>query len=198
MAESIVLNLAARYAAAFGAMAINRQINQAVISHDENKYEVTFFDDFDNAFEEMTFEYEGEKLHFANMLLGDGSSIYAPPLLINFTREKQLIETDVSGSDNVVVERWGTRPYKLDIRGILVDVSGRTYPHEKITQLHRFFEYNGVVKVVGDQFYDKDIDSVYFKSMSIRPVEGFQDTMRFQLTAQSIKEVNYSLINPDE
>lgn len=195
---SIVINLAARYAAAFGIMAINTKLNEAVIVKEDNKYNVETYSDFDNSFEETIFKYNSMKLFFGSMLQGDVSSIYAPPLMLTFSREKQLVETQVNGSDDVIIERWGTKAWTIDIKGVLIDVENRTYPLSQIEKLVDFFEHNDIIKVIGKQFYDKKIDSIYLQSISITPVDGFQDTMQFNLTAKSIKEVSFSLVKPNE
>jgi hypothetical protein len=195
---SIVINLAARYAAAFGVLAINSQLNKAVITKEKNKYKVENYYNYENYFEQTTLYYGSKSLQFSAMLTGDTSSIYAPPLMMTFSREKQLIETEVNGSDNVIIERWGTKPWTIDIKGILVDIENHTYPNDQIEKLVDFFEHNSIIKAVGDQFYDKKIDSIYIKSISITPLEGFADTVQFNLTASSIKEVSFSLIKPNE
>ncbi|MGG7468680.1 DUF6046 domain-containing protein [Chryseobacterium arthrosphaerae] len=201
--ESIVINLAARYAAAFGIMAINNKINQAVVTLEDNKYNVEVYEDSDLDFEEVTMSYgsgdDAVSLKFARMLEGYGSgTIYAPPLMMNFSSEKNLIETQISGSDEVVIERWGTKPWTIDIRGILIDVENHRYPSDKVNSLCRFFENNSVISVVGQQFIDKNIKSIYIKSIAITAIEGFQDTIQFTLTASSIKDVNFTLIKPNE
>lgn len=200
--ESIVINLAARYAAAFGVMAISNKINQAVVTQEDNKYNIEVYEDFDPDFEEIKMTFGDVKnpteLLFANMLEGSGDgSIYAPPLMMNFNREKNLIETDVSGGDMVVIERWGTKPWQIEIRGILIDVDNHKYPTKKVEQLCRLFEHNNTIGVVGQQFYEKNIKNIYLRDVSITPVEGFQDTIQFTLNASSINEVNFTLINPE-
>ncbi|AZA90920.1 Uncharacterised protein [Chryseobacterium nakagawai] len=200
--ESIVINLAARYAAAFGIMAISNKINQAVVTQEDNKYNVEVYEDFDPAFEEVTMSFGTDsnriELSFAKMLEGtDDNNIYAPPLMMNFSREKSLIETQVSGGDAIVIERWGTKPWNIEIRGVLIDVENRNYPSKKIDQLCRLFDHNNVIEVEGVQFIEKNIKNIYLKDVSITPVEGFQDTMQFTLNASSINEVGFTLINPD-
>jgi len=207
--ESVVINLAARYAAAFGIVAISNAINTAVISRDENKYSVDVYDDLDPAFEDVELYYiipeetdptkSKISLKFSAMLEGDGyGAIYAPPLMINFSREKNLIETAISGGDGVVIERWGTKPWNVDIKGVLIDVENRTYPSSKIKELTDFFEQNRVIRVIGEQFADKKINSIYLKDVSFTPIEGFQDTIQFSINASSIKEVTYTLLTPNE
>ncbi|WP_407512856.1 DUF6046 domain-containing protein, partial [Elizabethkingia miricola] len=143
-------------------------------------------------------EYNNKELKFSGMLEGDTSSVYAPPLMMNFTREKNLIETNVSGGDSVVIERWGTKPWNIDIRGILIDTETHNYPSDKIEKLCRFFDHNDIISVVGSQFDDKDIKSIYLKSVDITPVEGFADTIQFTLKASSINPVTYTLLKPNE
>ena len=194
--EAVVINLAARYAAAFGMMAINNTINQAVVIKEDNKFQVEVYEDTDPDFEEIEMQYENTVLKFGKMLESEGS-FYAPPLMINFEKEKKLIETEISGSDDVVIERWGNKSWVIDIRGVLIDVENRNYPSGKIQQLCRFFDYNNIIKVSGLQFGEKGIDSIYLKYVSITPVEGFQDTIQFTLKASSIREVSWTLLKPN-
>lgn len=226
--ESIVINLAERYASAFGVMAVNNAINTVVATREPNEYRFEVYEDIDAVFEETEFSYYEftksevkilqsagiytppieRKLKFGNMLLLDTvdksmrekimNSVYAPPLMINFSRQKNLIETPISGGDGVVIEKWGTKPWVIDIRGILIDVENRHYPTEKIKELVRFFDYDGVIKVVGIQFSEKNIDSVYLRDISFTPVEGFQDTMQFTISASSIREVSFTLLTPND
>ncbi|SHK69752.1 DUF6046 domain-containing protein [Epilithonimonas mollis] len=198
METSYIINLAARYAAAFGAIAVSNALNKVVVFQDDNKYNIEVYDEVDTTFEAVEFQFDGKKILFNGMLMGDDSSIFAPPLMMDFAREKNLIVTDVSGGDAEVIERWGTRPWNIDIKGILIDTSGRQYPTEKIEELSRFFDYNNVVEVVGQQFYEKNIDSIYIKSINITPLEGFTDTVQFSLTASSIKEVTWTLLKPND
>ena len=132
------------------------------------------------------------------MLSGDSSSVFAPPLMIDFRREKDLVETETNGDDNVIVERWGTRPWEISMRGILIDVENRQYPTEQVRKIHRLFKHNNVIAVVGKLFEEKDIDMIYFKDVSITPLEGFSDSVQFSFNASSIKEVNWSLLKPNQ
>jgi len=207
--ESIVINLAERYASAFGIVAVSNAINTAVATREPNGYNIEVYEDLDMVFEDTVFLYEEyrqnqtkpieKSLKFSGMLEGDGNgSIYAPPLMINFSREKNLIETPISGGDGIVIEKWGTKPWNIDIRGILIDFENRNYPTDKITELTKLFEHNNVIKVIGTQFLEKDIDSIYIRDISITPIEGFQDTIQFTLSASSIREVSWTLLEPNK
>ncbi|CAI9429699.1 DUF6046 domain-containing protein [Candidatus Ornithobacterium hominis] len=196
MSNSIVINLAERYAAAFGHVAGSKMLN-AVVTQEGKDYGIELYGDYDESFEDVVLSPPGmQEFKFSKMLEGDFKNVFAPPLMIDFNREKQLIETEVSGSDNIVVERWGTRPWQLNMRGILIDVQNRRYPEELITKLHRLFEVNNVIPVSGVQLEDKEIDTIYLNSIDINHVEGFMDTIQFSFSASSIKEVDWYLNKP--
>ncbi len=192
MNNTVTIDLASRYAAAFGMMEVNKQLNAATVNLNQD-YQFQFYGGRDIDVERTVFSYNDEKLVFAGMLTPN-DSIFAPPLIIDFAREKSLIETQVSGSNTVVVERWGTKPWKLDIRGLCIDVEHRIYPQNQIISLTRFFEINDIIDVEGIQFQDKQIDSIYFKAIKITPVVGFQDTIQFSLTASQIKPAEFYIL----
>lgn len=194
---SIVIDLAGRYAAAFGIVKASEMMSKVVLTKEDNKYELDFFDDFNPVTEDVRLRYDGQELKFFTMLSGDSSSVFAPPLMLDFRREKDLVVTETNGDDNVIVERWGTRPWEISIRGILIDVENRQYPTEQIRKLHRMFKYNNVIEVIGVLFEEKDIDIIYFTEVSITPMEGYSDTVQFSLTASSLKEVNWTLLKPN-
>lgn len=195
---SIVIDLAGRYAAAYGIVKASEMMSAAVLTKDDNKYSVEFFDDFNPVTEDVRLKYNGEELRFFSMLSGDSANIFAPPLMMDFSREKDLVVTETNGDDNVIVERWGTKPWKISMRGILIDVENRQYPTDQVRKLHRLFKHNNVVEVVGVLFEEKDIDTIYFEDVTITPLEGFSDTVQFAFSASSIKEVNWSLLKPNQ
>lgn len=203
MSRSFFIDVSSRFSAAFGS-STNATINSIVVdkekqqsnSNDKNRYNVEIYGNAKKDIDKSVFIFNDTELVFNSMLKGDTSSVFAPPLLMTFSKEKDIIKTVVKGGDNVVVERFGTRPWEIDIRGILIDVENRSYPASEIEDLNELFEFNGIIKVIGEQFYDKNIDSIYISSISITPVEGFTDTIQFNISASSQKSVNYTLLNP--
>lgn len=193
----ITLSLASRFVAAFGVTAISKALPKA--EKKDNDYGLTFFDNADSTFENITLKIEGKEVNFGNMLFADqtDSRVLAPPPLLSFEQSKNLIETEVNGTDNVVVERWGTKPWNIRMRGLLVDMNGHKYPQSKIIELRKLFQYNGVIDCVGKQFIDKKIKSLYLKRVSIQGVEGYQDTIQYTIEARSIKPVSFTLLNPN-
>lgn len=194
MSREIVIDLASRYAAAFGLLAVN-DLSAALLKKQENSkkdYSIELYPKDTSKFDETTLSYKGESLRFGGMIQKK-AEVFAPPLLIDFSRSKQLVETKVNGTDNIVIERWGTAPWTVEMRGILVDVDNHHYPADSIEQLCDFFEINDIIEVEGVQFDDKKIDSLYFKDIKINPVEGFQDTIQINLSASSIRPVEFNI-----
>jgi len=189
----MILNLTERYASAFGTLLAGKLINSVFISKNSAKdYNITPFPTIDTDFEQVTFEIEGsnvEKLTFSNVLTVKDTSV-SPPLLLSFSQEKALIETKVNDSDAYIIERWATNPYKIDIKGLLIDLENRHYPSEKIRQLNQQWQQNAPVKVVGQQFEELDIH-VYFNAISFKRLEGFQDTVQFSISATAIQDVDF-------
>ena len=61
-------------------------------------------------------------------------------------------------------------------------------------ELAKFFEINDVIEVACPLLLDMGIKSIYFKEQGFEPVEGFPDTVKYSLTAKSIKPALFSLI----
>ena len=197
----IRIELGKRYAAAFGLLGSNNLPESAFLSKDDKRYKLESFDRLNPEFENVKFKYDGKAVEFAALPFKgkdtDGvlENVLAPPPLVSFSRQKAHIETPVNDSAHVVVERWGTKPWQISIRGLLVDMDERNYPEQRITALYKLFRYNGVVEVSGTQFFDKDIFSVFFTDVEITGVQGFRDTVQFSLQAKSTMPVEFTLFS---
>lgn len=196
--KNITIDLAARYAAAFGMMAAGKAIDRVFVDKTvSNDYSFEVYPQLSSNFEYVKMEIPGlDPLSFFDVLVGDPGILFAPPLLMGFSQEKSLIETEVNDDDPIIVERWGTKPWDITINGLLIDLNNRIYPTDEIRRLNQNWKYNGVVKVVGTQFEELDIDSIYFRSINFTRVEGYQDTVQFSINASSIKAVNFTLLKP--
>lgn len=194
---SIIIDLAGRYAAAFGIVKASEMMSAVALTKEDNQYQVDFFDDFNPEDEMLKISNKDTVVTFGNMLMGENAGVFAPPMMLFFRREKDLIETETNGEDNVIVERWATRPWEIQMRGLLIDVENRRYPSEKIRELHQLFKINDILDVSGSQFLEKDIYQIYFKELSITPLEGFGDTVQFDFTASAIKETFWTLVEPN-
>lgn len=196
---NITIDLVGRYAAAFGMMAAGKAIDRVFIDKTaKNDYSFEVYSQSNNDFEYVKMEVPGlDALEFFSVLHGDNGNYFAPPLLIGFTQEKSLIETEVNDDDPVVIERWGTKPWDITINGLLIDLDNRIYPSDEIRRLNHNWKVNKVVKVVGKQFEELDIDSIYYRSIAFTRVEGYSDTVQFSINASSIKAVNFTLLKPN-
>lgn len=197
--KNITIDLVARYAAAFGMLAAGKAIEKVFIDKKENKdYNFKYLPLQEGGIEYVKMYIPGqEPLEFNAVLHGERGKIFAPPLLMGFDQEKSLIETEVNDDDPIVVERWGTKPWNITINGLLIDLDHRIYPTDEVRRLNQNWKVNGVAKVVGLQFEERDIDSIYFRSISFTSVEGYQDTVQFTINASSIKAVNFTLLKPN-
>lgn len=194
-----VIDLAARYAAVFGAMALQEKAyRNAVLVREDNDYKVELYPKYDSSAEVVKMEWDGQSLEFNNIFMIDGNTYFAAPPMMTFTREKNLVTTEISGSDSIVVERWGTKPWEIEITLLVIDIQNHQYPSEWIRQISKLFEYNGVIRVEGVQFEEKDIDSIYFEKVEIKPLNDWSDTIQVILTAKSIREVFYNLLKPND
>ncbi len=194
-ASEIIINLGVRYATAFGLYQSTKVPSKARVSND---YKFITYPQEEGNFEDINFSFKETKINFGSLLLSqEFGKLLAPPPIISFSQDKELVETEINGSDNIVVERWGTKPWDIRMKGLLIDIEKRTYPEGLIKELYKFFKYNGVVDVIGTQFKDKDIQNLYFTGIEFNPIEGFEDTVQYSLNAKSIRAVGFTLLNPN-
>jgi hypothetical protein len=194
---NITLSLTERYIAAFGQVAISKALKSQ--KKDSNDYSLELFEESDKTFENIKLKIDTKEVRFGSMLFtGESDSeVVAPPPFISFEQSKNLIETEINGTDNIVVERWGTKPWSIRMRGLLIDMKNHHYPELQVKELRKLFQYNGVVDCYGKQFIDKQIKSLYFKRVTFQGVEGFQDTIQYTIEARSIRPVGFTLLNPN-
>jgi Domain of unknown function (DUF6046) len=198
--KNITIDLVARYASAFGMMAAGKAIEKVFVEkRGQNDYGFETYPKQEGSNIDYAKLYIPglEPLEFSAILSGDRGNIFAPPLLMGFSQEKSLIETEVNDDDPIVVERWGTKPWNITINGLLIDLDHRIYPTDEIRRLNQNWKHNGVINAVGLQFEERDIDSIYFRSIDFTSVEGYQDTVQFTINASSIKAVNFTLLKPN-
>ena len=204
MAKTTSIQLTGRYEAAFGLLA--RNILPSLVGVGD--FGLEHYSEDQSDFESTVFKYQKEgqeptELRFGAFSIAQGGgsngleNIIAPPPLFTFERSKQIIETPINGDNSEVLEVWNTQAYNIRIRGLLIDMKEHQYPEELVTKIHRLFEFNGVVDVTSTQCIDKGIYNLYFKNFSIQGVKGFKDTMQYTLQAKAIKEVGFTLLNPN-
>jgi hypothetical protein len=150
----------------------------------------------DYAFEDMTLRSpDNQVMVFRDMIEGVDSGIYAPPPMINFTKSKNLVITEIDGTSAEVVEKYGDKSWEVKIKGILVDTVNHRYPSSQMIKLREFFDVAAPFAVEGQMFDDLGISSIYFTQVDISGVAGYEDTVQYSIDARSIRPVEFFLIN---
>lgn len=150
-----------------------------------------------SSFEEITLKKsEAEQLYFGSMMFNrtDGTEVYAPPPMCSFSKSKNLIITEIDGTDAEVVERYGDKSWQIKIQGILIDMINHQYPKQKVITLREFFDVKAPFAVEGEFFDDLNIKSIYFTDVEIAGVAGYADTIQYTLTARSMKPVEFFFV----
>lgn len=210
----ISVDITGRFGAAFGSSVATFAARNVLGRVNYNPYQFESFEDTLEGFEDTTFKFEDQELNFEAMpfkaknkrpfhvpLSGndqaDLGNIVAPPPLLKFSRGKKHIETDLNEDGTTVVERWKTSPYTIQVRGILVDMDNHQYPTEKVNLVHKLFNHNNIVEVIGRQWLEKEIYYLYFRNAAIEGVQGFKDTVKYSFEARQAKEANFTLLKPN-
>lgn len=120
--------------------------------------------------------------------------VFATPPMFSFRRSKNLTETNVDNSDIVVVERYGTEPYDINWRGLLIDMDTHIFPLDKMETLHNIFEVNKEWNVSSEILNRIGIKAIYIKDIGFDFVEGYEDTISYTLTTRAIKPLEYQLV----
>ena len=136
----------------------------------------------------------GKCYEFANGLLTEAATgILAPPPMLSFQRDKNIIKTAIDGSDSEVVESFGCKSWEITIEGILVDMESHQYPQTKMQELREMFEVNNSFEVFDcDIMADLGIENIYIDKLNeLKVLMEYQDTIKYKLIAHSIKPVEF-------
>jgi len=146
--------------------------------------------------------YEVAEVNFANVVFenlktkkqysfgitspGDTNIYMAPPLMVSFSRDKNVVRTAVDRSETEVIEHFGLKPFTINIQGILIDQETRQHPRELLKAVNEMFGAWGTYKVTGDIFLDLEVYEIFFESnFNVSFVEGYADTVKFSVQAIS-------------
>lgn len=132
----------------------------------------------------------GKQYGFGVAAENEEANYMAPPLMVSFSRGKNVVRTAIDRSETEVIEHFGLKPWSINIQGILVDQDNRQYPQALLKKLNEMFSAWGTYKVSGDLFLDLDITEVFFDDdFQIGFVEGFADTVKFSVRAINTQPV---------
>lgn len=125
----------------------------------------------------------------------DYKNVFATPPMFSLRRAKKLIITEIDNSDIEVVERYGTEPYEITWRGLLIDMDNHRFPLDKLDEINRIFEVNAEWNVSSQILNKVGVEAVYVKDLNIEFVEGYEDTVAYTMVTRAIKPLEYQLAN---
>jgi len=140
----------------------------------------------------------GNKYNFGTDIVsyGIGKKFLAPPLMLSFTRDKNVCRTPIDKSEIEVIEHFGLKPWSIKIQGIIVDIDNHQYPGDLLHVINNMFLEWGTFAVTGSIFNDLDICEVFFDSgFEVSFVEGYADTVKFSVNAISTTPIEISKVN---
>lgn len=142
---------------------------------------------------DFTLRNGGTYYKFANTLFEEIPGVLAPPPMVSFSRDKNILTTSIDGSDFEVVESFGLKPWKITISGIMIDMDNHQYPSSKMRSFRTIFETNDIFDVVESQIFDDlGIQSIYIERLDeLKVLEDYQDTIQFKMLARSIKPLEF-------
>jgi len=198
----MIFDFKGRFEAAFGYMAGNvasKLIEGGFgdVVNDNSGFDLAVYVlDKSSTFDEVLLYRDKEEYLFAYRSLNDDNKeVFASPPMLSLKRAKKLVITPIDNSDIEVVERYGTEPWEITWRGLLIDMENHEFPIDKMETLSKIFDMNGAWNVASEILQKVGVEAIYIKDISIDFVEGFEDTISYQLTTRQIKPLEYQLIN---
>lgn len=111
--------------------------------------------------------------------------VMPPTILIDFTRAKNIVKTQVSGGIGSVKELYSFDDWQINIRGFLLDDKGGSTAKEKSNTLLNWERIAGSISIVCDLFNDRFIADMVISSLTTKQVEGRPNVVEFNISAES-------------
>lgn len=108
--------------------------------------------------------------------------------VVEFSRAKNIIQTDVLGGSGTVKELFGFDDWQIRMRGICLKDNARQReqtPQQQKETLMAWERIAGSIKVIGSLFDEKKITNIVIQSISIRQLEGKPWAIPFEINAMS-------------
>lgn len=207
-----IIDISERFVAGFGFVAknITPRLLNAGFNGNFMYNNIDLFEKSSKTFDELYLTGNGFNIKFGAMPFLSGNfgmlsgiinqnkvegNVFAPPPMISFNRSKNIKTTEITDSDVEVIENFGNKSWEIKIEGLLIDMENHAYPSQWIKTLNKVFEINKPFEVASDIFADHGIEWIYFTDIQSSGIVGFEDTWKFQLSARSIKPVEFQLKN---
>lgn len=198
----MIIDFAGRFQAAFGFITGNvaarliengfgevvkdgAVFDMAVYTMDESSY----FDDI------LLYKDNEEYLFGFRSLSEENAAVFATPPMLSLKRAKKLVISSIDNSDTEVIERYGTEPWEITWRGLLIDMENHKFPLDKMEAINAIFEKNEIWNVASEILNKVGVNSIYIVDIAIDFVEGYEDTVSYSLTTRAVKPVEIQLSN---
>lgn len=199
----MIIDFAGRFQAAFGFMTGNvaaRLIENGFgeVVKDGNVFDMAIYTMDDNSFfDDIMLEHDtaGEFLFGFRSLNEENADVFATPPMLSMKRAKKLIITAIDNSDTEVIERYGTEPWEITWRGLLIDMENHNFPLDKLEKMNEIFEVDDIWKVHSAILNKVSVNSIYIQNISFEFVDGYEDTISYTLTTRAVKPVEFQLTN---
>ena len=164
--------------------------------HDSNFQASVYVFDSNTHFDEVLLYNDSGQYLFAYRELADEyNDVFATPPILSFKRSKKVAITPIDNTDIEEIERYSTEPYQITMRGLLIDMVEHQFPLDKLEKLNDIFEVNSIWKVSSEILAAIRVDSLVILDIDIEFVEGYEDTIAYNITARATKSIEYQLIN---
>ena len=112
--------------------------------------------------------------------------------MVDFSRAKNIVKTNVLGSNGTVKEIYGFDDWNIRIRSLCIkgrDMTARDF--EK--HLTEWFQITGSIGVQGSLFLEKGITSIVLEDMDIKSITGSPDVIPIEFQAVSDEAIELQI-----
>lgn len=166
--------------------------------------EMETFDDY-NDFDNLS--YMGTPILFQTRLMAGNYKVYEkgtlayksfetvwfpPATMFSFRRAKNIIRTNVLGSDGTVKEIFGFDDWIIDVKGLCLDEPGKS-ARSQLRELLSFEKIADAVSVEGALFNTYDINRVCISDWSSNVPQGKPGVIAFECQLISDQDMEFQL-----
>lgn len=139
---------------------------------------------FDAKFEGKLYWRYKDNAELEEVRMGD--FVLPPATMFQFRRAKNIVKTNVLGSNGTVKEIFGFDDWIIDVRGLALDEPGRS-AKEQIEQLLEWEKLADSIEVAGELFLLHDIKRVTIEDWADNIVQGKPGVRAFNFQMSSDK-----------
>lgn len=134
--------------------------------------------------------------------LPGGAYLFDFPVMITLSRDPNIGVTIVNENFEAgiqpgeVVESFGFKPWRIRVRGLLVDMEEHQFPLDKINEVNRALMISGTYGITSLLLDAIDVQQVYVSgAVEFIPAREFKDTVEFQVTFSSHEPLEAFIID---